>query len=203
MKQKQTIDMTQKKLLPLTCDIVFKRVFGKLGNEDILRALLEAILDVEIKNVVVKNPEIPKDLYDSKAGVLDIKAEINDNIIIDIEMQVEDQRNMDSRSTFYMASLVTEAIKIGENYKNIKKAIAINLLDYNFYRRNSYHNIAHMMFEKTKPEEFVNMGYRQEDQMATKDLEMHFLELPKFIRKNPEANTKLEQWLWLIVRKGG
>ncbi len=56
---------------------------------------------------------------------------------------------------------------------------------------------------KTKPEEFVNMGYRQEDQMATKDLEMHFLELPKFIKKNPEANTKLEQWLWLIVRKGG
>lgn len=28
---------------------------------------------------------------------------------------------------------------------------------------------------------------------------MHFIELPKFIKKNPEANTKLEQWLWLIA----
>ncbi len=30
-------------------------------------------------------------------------------------------------------------------------------------------------------------------------MEMHFIELPKFIKKNPEARTKLEQWLWLIV----
>ena len=28
---------------------------------------------------------------------------------------------------------------------------------------------------------------------------MHFIEIPKFVKKNPEANTKLEQWLWLIV----
>ena len=25
------------------------------------------------------------------------------------------------------------------------------------------------------------------------------IELPKFIKKNPEAKTKLEQWLWLIA----
>ena len=90
-------------------------------------------------------------------------------------------------------------IKAGEDYKYIKKSIAINLLDYNFYKRNSYHNIAHMMFEETRPEEYVNMGYKIEEQMATKDIEMHFIELPKFIKKNPEVKTKLEQWLWLIV----
>ena len=27
---------------------------------------------------------------------------------------------------------------------------------------------------------------------------MHFIELPKFKQKNPDCNTKLEQWLWLI-----
>ena len=27
---------------------------------------------------------------------------------------------------------------------------------------------------------------------------MHFIELPKFKEKNPDCNTKLEQWLWLI-----
>ena len=28
---------------------------------------------------------------------------------------------------------------------------------------------------------------------------MHFIEIPKFEKKNPEANTKLEQWLWLLA----
>ena len=28
---------------------------------------------------------------------------------------------------------------------------------------------------------------------------MHFIEIPKFEKKNPGANTKLEQWLWLLA----
>ena len=56
-----------------------------------------------------------------------------------------------------------------------------------------------MKFEKTKPQEFIDMGYTKEDEIATKDLEMHFIEIPKFVKKNPRANTTLEQWLWLIV----
>lgn len=65
------------KKLPLTSDIVFKRVFSKEGNEDILKALLEAILEISIQDVVVKNPELPRNLYESKAGILDVKVEID------------------------------------------------------------------------------------------------------------------------------
>ena len=28
---------------------------------------------------------------------------------------------------------------------------------------------------------------------------MHFIEIPKFRKKNPNANAKLEQWLWLLA----
>ncbi len=34
------------------------------------------------------------------------------------------------------------------------------------------------------------MGYQREDELATQDLEMHFIEIPKFVKKNPEANTR-------------
>ena len=64
--------------------------------------------------------------------------------------------------------------------------------------RNSYHSIAKMKYEDTKPIEFVDMGYKKEEEEATNIFEMHFIELPKFKEKNPECNTKLEQWLWLI-----
>lgn len=56
-----------------------------------------------------------------------------------------------------------------------------------------------MKFERAKENEFIDMGYQREDEIATQDLEMHFIEIPKFVKKNPEANTRLEQWLWLIA----
>ena len=28
---------------------------------------------------------------------------------------------------------------------------------------------------------------------------MHFIEIPKFKKKNPNVNAKLEQWLWLLA----
>lgn len=193
-KNKETI-----KKLPLTSDIVFKRAFSREGSEDILKALLEAILDKPIQEVVVKNPELPRNLYDSKAGVLDVKVGIDKNIICDIEMQVQDLKNIDKRSTYYMATLETDEIKKGEDYREIKNVIVINLLNFEFYKRNSYHNIAHMKFEKTKENEYVDMGYTEEEEIATSDLEMHFIEIPKFEKKNPGTNTKLEQWLWLLA----
>jgi len=156
-------------------------------------------LDKPIQEVIVKNPELPKNLYDSKAGVLDVKVEIDKNIICDVEMQVQDFGNIDKRSSVYMATLETEGIKKGEDYKQAKKVIAINLLNFEYYKRNSYHNIAHMKFEKTKENEYVDMGYSNEEELATNDLEMHFIEIPKFEKKNPGANTKLEQWLWLLA----
>ena len=187
------------KKLPLTSDIVFKRVFSQEGNEDILKALLEAILEIPIQKVVIKNPELPRNLYDSKAGVLDIKVEIDEKTLCDIEMQVTEQKMIDKRSTFYMARLVEDELKRGEDYEKVKNTIVINLLNFEFYERNSYHNIAHMKFEETKEEEKIDMGYQKEEELATDDLEMHFIEIPKFVKKNPEAKSKLEQWLWLLA----
>ena len=98
-----------------------------------------------------------------------------------------------------MSKNISTQISINEKYIKLKPSIVINILNYERYKRNSYHSIAHMKFEKTKEDEYVAMGYDDEEEQATDVLEMHFIELPKFIKKNPEAKTKLEQWLWLIV----
>ena len=71
-------------------------------------------------------------------------------------------------------------------------------MKYNYLERNAYHSIARMKYEDTNPVEFVDMGYKKEEEEATNTFEMHFIELPKFTQKNPDCNTKLEQWLWLI-----
>ncbi len=100
-----------------------------------------------------------------------------------------------------MCKNISTQMKTGEDYTKIKPSIAIWILNFNYYKRNSYHSIAKMRFEKTKEKEYVEMGYKKEDEIATEDLEMHFIELPKFIKKNPGIDRKLEQWLWVISGK--
>lgn len=184
---------------PLLNDYIFKRTFTKDNPNGILRDLLEAVLNVKIKNVQVLNAEIPKDILDEKSSILDIRAELDNKKIVDIEMQVNNEGNIDKRSSLYMSKNISTQLKVNEEYKELKASIVINILNFNRYKRNSYHSVAHMKFEQTRKEEFVDLGYKNEEDMATDVLEMHFIELPKFIKKNPEAKTKLEQWLWVIA----
>ena len=60
-------------LLSLKSDWVFKRIFGKEGNEDILADLLSAILDIEINKIELRNTELLKNREEQKKSILDIK----------------------------------------------------------------------------------------------------------------------------------
>lgn len=188
-----------KEKLPLTSDIVFKRVFSKEENKDLLQSLLEAILGTKIKSIEVKNPELPPDLSDVKAGTLDLKVEINNDTIIDVEMQVENENNIDNRQTRYLVTMSNDELKKGETYDEVRKIITISLLKFNYFKRNSFLNISHMKFEKNKPEMFVDMGYKREEEILTDKLEIITIELPKFKKQNPGIESELHQWLWLIL----
>ena len=62
----QSKNLKKVDMLPLSNDYVFKRIFGKGGNERILKSLLEAILKINIQKIEVKNPEIPKETKGSR-----------------------------------------------------------------------------------------------------------------------------------------
>ena len=185
--------------LPLTSDIVFKRVFSKEENKDLLQSLLESILGTKIKSIEIKNPEMPPDLSDVKAGTLDLKVAVNEDTIIDVEMQVENENNIDDRETRYLVAMSNDQLKKGELYTQVRKLITISILKFNFYKRNSFLNIAHMKFEGSKPEMYVDMGYNREEELLTDKLEMITIELPKFQKQNPSIENELNQWLWLIL----
>ena len=50
--------MTIGKLLNPKSDYVFKRIFGHVGNEEITKCLLEAILEKEVTDVELDNNKI-------------------------------------------------------------------------------------------------------------------------------------------------
>ena len=185
--------------LPLTDDYIFKRVFAFEGNESVLKDLLEAILRKDIKTVTIKNPEIIPYEREDKRGLLDIKAETDDGTILDIEMQMEDKKNAEERGTLYAGNLITGQLQVGDDYKKLKKSIVIFITNYNFLKRNSYHSVGRMKFEDTLEEEYVDMGYSEEEQIASKYIEFHYIELPKYKKKNSSKFTKLDQWMCVLT----
>ena len=185
-------------MLPLSNDYVFKRIFGKGGNERILKSLLEAILKININKIEVRNPEIPKEAIDEKLSILDIKAEINENTIVDIELQVGNTTAIERRLIVYNAKLIAGDIKVSEEYKNVKDTIIICIINDNIIKRNAYLSLAMLKYEKTEEIRYVNMGYESEEEYLSKMLKYYIIELPKFKKKKPKVADLLEKWLYVI-----
>ena len=172
-------------LLKPTNDYVFKRIFGQKKNSDILKDLLQAILpNWNIKNVEPRQEvQLETDFITDKVCRLDILATLDDGTKVDVEMQMKNERNTEERATEYMGKMISEQLQVGEDYQNLKKSIVIFITNYNFLKRNSYHSVGRMKFDKTLKDEYVNMGYEIEDEVASKYIEVHYIELPKFKKK--------------------
>ena len=59
-------------------DIVFKMIFGKQANEALLRALINALLELDsrdrITSLQIVNPHLDREYPDHKEPVLDVRA---------------------------------------------------------------------------------------------------------------------------------
>ena len=185
-------------MLPLSNDYVFKRIFGKGGNEKILKSLLEAILKINIQKIEIKNPEIPKEAIDEKLSILDIKAEINNNTIIDIELQVGNTTAIEKRLVVYNAKMIAGEIKVSEKYQKAKDTIVICIINDNVVKRNAYLSLAMLKYEKTEEIRYVNIGYKKEEEYLTDMVKYYIIELPKFKKKKPKVADLLEKWLYVI-----
>ena len=192
-KKQKEVDM-----LPLSNDYVFKRIFGKGGNEKILKSLLEAILKINIQKIEVKNPEIPKETIDEKLSILDIRAEINEDTVVDIEMQVGNTTAIERRLVVYNAKLIAGEIKVSEEYKKAKDTIVICIINDNVVKRNAYMSLAKLRYEKTEEIRYVDMGYEKEEEYLTEMVKYYIIELPKFKKKKPKIADLLEKWLYVI-----
>ena len=62
--------------------------------------------------------------------------------------------------------------------------------------------IAHLKFEDIEKEKQIDMGYRKEQEILTDRIEIYYIELKRFLKKNSAMNDKLEQWLWLLIGEG-
>jgi predicted transposase/invertase (TIGR01784 family) len=173
-------------------DYVFKKVMGEKGDETQLQAFLEAVLGKTLKNVeIVGDKELSAEIIGDKLSILDVRAKIDDNTDANIEVQLRNEYNMDRRSLFHWSRLYGKSLGESQNYSGLPNVVTINILRYNFFkekkRTKKYHSIYRLYEEETK-------------EKLTDALEIHFLEMRKFMKLKDKdiANNKMHRWLTFL-----
>ena len=116
----------ENKLLKVTNDYVFKRIFGKKGNEDITRSFIEAVTSEYYEDINLEDtPILERDLIENKMGILDVKVVANEINDIDIEMQVTKSEHIAERILWYWAKMYASSIEKGEGYSSTKRDIIL------------------------------------------------------------------------------
>ena len=115
-------------------DIVFKRIFGKRGNEEILKSFLESILDVKITDLTLdQNTEILPEIATGKLSRVDVLARLGDGTLVDIEIQSREKGFKEKRCLQYWSRLYSQDIEKGKDYLQLNKTICIWIVDSTVY----------------------------------------------------------------------
>ena len=179
-----------RKLLSPKLDVVFQVLFGEKGSERITQKILNAILKEPINKVdLSRNPILRRQKLKGKMGVLDVIAELNENEMCNIEMQVGEQENIIKRILYYWARVYGSNINKSEDYDVLKRTIAILIADFEIPSLKELGYYTDWKLIETENRKVI----------LTDAIEIVIIELPKIYRlKEEEQDKELLDWLYFL-----
>ncbi|MDS4028600.1 MAG: Rpn family recombination-promoting nuclease/putative transposase [Candidatus Contendobacter sp.] len=171
-------------------DFAFKRIFGSEQSREVLIDFLDAVLYGSrglIADLEILNPWLAPRIRGMKDTYLDVRARLTDNRLVIIEMQVLNVEGFEKRILYNAAKTYSNQLRSGEDYLDLHPVIALTLTDF-------------VMFE-SYPGYLSRFVPRERDYLMdypVEDLELVFIELPKFATSLEELGGRLEQWLYFI-----
>ena len=173
-----------------TVDFAFKRLLGNPEHTAITVHFLNAVFagTPRITHVEILNPIFDQETADDKLTILDVKAKDDQGHWFNIEMQTATQTGLRQRLAFYAASLYVGQMHSGDSYDGLRPAISICVIDA-------------LLFPDVPD---LHLDFRLQNcrhgLVLTDDLQVHFLELPKYNSEaRPVANaTPLEKWAYFF-----
>ena len=118
---------------PFTNDYMFRAILQK--DKQVLKALIAALLHLEkesIHNVVITNPIELGAAISDKDFILDIRVNLNDEQLIDLEMQMSNEYNWPERSISYAARSFDQ-LNSGDEYKEVLPVHSIGILNFTLF----------------------------------------------------------------------
>lgn len=172
-------------------DFVFKRIFGSEENKDVLLAFLNRTFaeagEQPLTEIILLNPYTDKDAPLDKQSIFDIWAKTATGKHINIEMQLFNKYDIEKRTLYYWSKRYSGQLQERQTYKELKKCVTINILNYSLLESTRYHHVFHLR------EDYTGI-------QLTDDLEVHIMELSKL----DSASIPMEGGLlnWLLFLKG-
>lgn len=181
-------DTKENIILSPKLDVVFQSLFGEVGNENITKRFLEAILNKKIESIDLShNPILRREHINDKLGMLDVLAKIDNNEMCNIEMQMTSQDNIVERLLHYWGRTYSKSLKVGDDYDKLQKTISILIANFKLP------GLDKLPFHTTW--KIIEEEYRKT--ILTDYLEIHIIELPKIINLC-DKNNELLDWLFFL-----
>ena len=173
-------------------DIAFKKVFGNEQKTEILICFLNAVLDLHdeqaIASITILNPYQAPKISLLKETSLDVRATTLAGVNFIVEMQVEKQDYFAKRALYYAAKAYVGQIAKAEQYPKLNQVVFIGILNFRLFETEdaSHYLSRHLLLDqKTLKQEI-------------KDLELNFIELPKFHKQEHELLTVVDKWIYFF-----
>jgi len=180
--------------LDVKTDFAFKKVFGSEGSKDILLSFLNALIEFphqqKIKDLTIVDPYSIPLLRGMKDTYVDVKAVLDNDTRVIIEMQVLNHEGLEKRILYNAAKNYSVQLKKGDAYELLNPVIALTITDFLLFKNNESLITHFKLIEKNK---FIEYG---------DDIELIFIELPRFIKTLEECQSLQDKWLYFIKNAG-
>ena len=172
-----------------TNDVIFKYLFGREQNKKLLEGLIKAFLGMEVEiRVVQEESTMPSSYIGGKEFRLDILAKTKEGMLIDIEVQNKDYKEMPKRMVSYPSRIESNELKKGEEYSKVQKVISMWIFK-------EYFNLT-----KEDKEYITTWNWREKSsqKVLTDEQEIDIVELGKIKKYMEEGkiSPKSEVGMW-------
>ncbi|NET82589.1 MAG: Rpn family recombination-promoting nuclease/putative transposase [Moorea sp. SIO1F2] len=171
-------------------DFAFKKIFGSYQSKDILISFLNAMIysgNSVIQDLEIIDPYSAGDVVDLKDTYLDVKAVLEDQTTVIIEMQLWNVEAFEKRVVYNLCKTYGNQLKSGQGYFDLNPVIALTITDFK-------------LFPST--EKVISSFYFQEEEdhlpYQENELKMVFVELPKFTKQLEELESVVDKWIYFI-----
>jgi predicted transposase/invertase (TIGR01784 family) len=179
--------------LDVKTDYAFKKVFGSEQSKSILMSFLNALLDFngeKITELTIVDPyQIPL-LQGMKDTFVDVKAVLSNQTKVIIEMQVLNVEGFEKRILYNAAKSYSTQLLKGEKYYLLNPVVALTITDFVMFD-----DLKDIMstFKLLEKNHLINYS---------DDIQLVFVELPKFNKSDQELTNITDKWLYFIKNAG-
>ena len=175
---------------PFTNDYMFRAILQK--DKQVLKALIAALLHLKkesIHDVAITNPIELGAAISDKDFILDIRVNLNNEQLIDLEMQMSNECNWSKRSISYAARSFDQ-LNSGEEYKEVLPVHSIGFLNFTLF--------------EDQPEFFATYELRNKKtgHLYSSKFSIHVLDLTRIdLATAEDQNYEIDRWAKLFKAK--